>query len=197
MSAAIPTDSEVGAMTTAQLVASYNGLAFAAGVNPVKKFETAAVGRVRLTKVCATLRARVADAGKERSARQMTEISPALNSATVEGAKVEKPAKVDADSVERKAIAAKVFDDAPAPSAAKAAVEAALKTVGATPKKTPAAKAEKKASCAGRVREMVADGRTNAEIWAVVQPEFGLSDDKKWYPGWYRADAIRRAGKTP
>jgi hypothetical protein len=35
--------------------------------------------------------------------------------------------------------------------------------------------------------------KMNAEIWAIIQPQFNLSDDKKWYPGWYRAADIRRA----
>ena len=49
MSAYIPTAEEVELMTSSDLVKSYNGLAFAAGVKQVKKFETRAVGIKRLT----------------------------------------------------------------------------------------------------------------------------------------------------
>lgn len=54
------------------------------------------------------------------------------------------------------------------------------------------AKAERKETCASAIRALVRKGKTNPEIWAVVQGAFGLSDDKKWYPGWYRAQMVRK-----
>jgi hypothetical protein len=47
-------------------------------------------------------------------------------------------------------------------------------------------------SIADAVRRMVRAGKSNAEIWSDIQPSFGLSADKKWYPAWYRAEMKRK-----
>jgi hypothetical protein len=74
----------------------------------------------------------------------------------------------------------------------RAAVQAAEK-----PASKPAANAEKPArvTVASAVRALVAEGKTNEEIWQVIQPQFALGDDKRWYASWYRWDMARRAAK--
>ena len=64
-------------------------------------------------------------------------------------------------------------------------------TSKAKPKKAPAA--SQGPTIAGRIRELVAKGKSNAEIWAVIQPEFDIADDKRWYPSWYRGKFARDA----
>lgn len=39
---------------------------------------------------------------------------------------------------------------------------------------------------ASTIRALVDQGKTNVEIWAIIQSQFSLSDDKRWYPSWYR-----------
>lgn len=65
-------------------------------------------------------------------------------------------------------------------------------------KKTKAAKpaTEKKVTCASRAKELILQGKSNKEVFAILQPEFNLPDKHSWYPGWYRHD-LRRAGKLP
>ena len=48
-------------------------------------------------------------------------------------------------------------------------------------------------TCSYVVRSMIAAGKTNAEIWAVIQPRFNLTDKQKNYPSWYRSAMKRGA----
>lgn len=41
------------------------------------------------------------------------------------------------------------------------------------------------------VRELVQQGKSNAEIWAIIQPKFQLNGGKRHYPAWYRAEMKR------
>lgn len=41
-------------------------------------------------------------------------------------------------------------------------------------------------------RELIVAGKTNLEVWAVIQKEFDLDDSKKSYPAWYRSDCRRK-----
>lgn len=50
-------------------------------------------------------------------------------------------------------------------------------------------------SIGGTIRELHAAGKTNDEIWAVIQPQFSMADTKKWYVSWYIWDAKRKAAK--
>ena len=52
---------------------------------------------------------------------------------------------------------------------------------------------EPRVTVSSRARDLIRDGQTNEEVWAVLQAEFNLDDSKKHYPGWYRA-AMARAG---
>jgi len=73
-----------------------------------------------------------------------------------------------------------------APKKTKKTAVTALRTT-AQPK---AAKAPR-VSVASRCRELFAT-HTNEEIFAILQAELGLGEDKRWYPAWYRADAKRK-----
>lgn len=42
------------------------------------------------------------------------------------------------------------------------------------------------------VRGLVRAGRSNAEIWKVIQPKFHLDEDKRYYPAWYRGEMKRK-----
>lgn len=52
--------------------------------------------------------------------------------------------------------------------------------------KAPKEPKPERVTVASTIRGLVDEGKTNAEIWAVIQPRFTLSDDKRWYPSWYR-----------
>lgn len=66
----------------------------------------------------------------------------------------------------------------------------------AKPTKKGAVSAPRAANGGGTVsdeiRRLIKAGRTNAEIWAEVQPRFGLADNKRHYPAWYRSELRRR-----
>lgn len=72
---------------------------------------------------------------------------------------------------------------------AKAAAE---KTAEKKAAKKTSARKNGKPTVANAIRELVRAGKDNDAIWAKIQPQFKLSDDKKWYPGWYRAEMIRK-----
>lgn len=46
---------------------------------------------------------------------------------------------------------------------------------------------------AGTIKRLIAEGKTNEEVWKIVQPKFNLSDEKRNYPAWYRADMKRKS----
>lgn len=58
-----------------------------------------------------------------------------------------------------------------------------------------------KLTVAGFIRSLVDQGKTNEEIWKLAQPKFKMPEAHRHYPGWYRAEmmrkkiAARRAGK--
>lgn len=51
-----------------------------------------------------------------------------------------------------------------------------------------------KVTVSSRSRDLIRKGMTNPQVFAALQKEFGLSDDKKWYPCWYR-NQMRRKGE--
>lgn len=74
-----------------------------------------------------------------------------------------------------------------------------LKELAANPKAEKPAKAPKqpkelKITVSARARELIREGNSNEQVWVVLQAEFKLDDNKKHYPGWYRA-AMTRAGQ--
>ena len=58
--------------------------------------------------------------------------------------------------------------------------------------KQPAAKREAARTVSTVARELIVAGKTNLEVWAVIQKEFDLDDSKKSYPAWYRSDCKRK-----
>jgi hypothetical protein len=44
------------------------------------------------------------------------------------------------------------------------------------------------------VEGLILDGKSNADVWAVIKPQFKLSDDKRWYPSWFRS-RLKRTGR--
>jgi len=55
---------------------------------------------------------------------------------------------------------------------------------------------EKRVSCRSRCQELIRQGLSNSEIWAIIQPEFNMPAGHKHYPGWYRGE-MKRLAKTP
>ena len=41
-------------------------------------------------------------------------------------------------------------------------------------------------------RQLIAEGKTNEEVWSIVKPLFDMPDTKKGYPAWYRADMKKK-----
>ena len=73
-------------------------------------------------------------------------------------------------------------------------VEDAVRSLQKPVKKAKAAKVAKepKITLASSIRHLVAQGKTNAEIFE----ELKLPADKRWYPAWYRAAEVRKAAKA-
>ena len=46
------------------------------------------------------------------------------------------------------------------------------------------------------IEALIYAGKTNAEIWAIVQPKFQMPETRKTYPSWYRWN-LKRLGKLP
>lgn len=78
---------------------------------------------------------------------------------------------------------------------------AAKKTKAATKaKKGGEEKATRKRgpSAASRFRELIMEGKkTDDQIFAIVQKEFGLDDNKRSYVKWYRNDLAKKGEKVP
>jgi hypothetical protein len=49
-------------------------------------------------------------------------------------------------------------------------------------------------TCCGVAYELIKQGKTNQEVWEVIQPMFNLDDKKRHYPSWYRCH-LRRIGE--
>lgn len=199
MSVAIPTQTEVELMTPAKLIATFNSLAPTINLKTVKKFETRQIGIKRLTQVVDVLLAQVAKAGEARKANGIIQHGEFLRSvdvleaSAVQNGGTQAPNTLieEAPPAVIPAKLAKTSKEKVAELAAKAGVKAAK-----APKAAPEPKAEKAAAVtvASRCRELALSGKTNQEIWAIVQPEFSLPAEKKSYPGWYRAQ-LKREGK--
>lgn len=61
------------------------------------------------------------------------------------------------------------------------------------PKKPTKPRDKNTETCSYVARAMITDGKTNAEVWAVIQPRFNLTDAQKHYPSWYRSAMKRGA----
>lgn len=63
---------------------------------------------------------------------------------------------------------------------------------GAGKSSVPNIKPTGSSSISQTARELILDGKTNQEVWAVLKSEFNLDDSKKHYPTWYRCELKRR-----
>lgn len=42
------------------------------------------------------------------------------------------------------------------------------------------------------IKTLILDGKTNKEIWDIIQPSFKMEDNKRHYPAWYRSQMKRK-----
>ena len=42
------------------------------------------------------------------------------------------------------------------------------------------------------IKNLIRDGKTNKEIWEIIQPQFNMGEDKRHYPSWYRSQMKRK-----
>ena len=49
------------------------------------------------------------------------------------------------------------------------------------------------ATIAATCRELISAGKDNQQIFKTLQKKFGVSDDKRHYPQWYRREMERQA----
>lgn len=54
----------------------------------------------------------------------------------------------------------------------------------------------KKMGISATARELILSGKTNQEVWEVLQQQFNLDDSKRHYPTWYRCE-MKRTGLLP
>jgi len=78
----------------------------------------------------------------------------------------------------------------PGSQTAKKAEKASIRAASAEIK----AAAPRTETVSGVMRGMIIEGKSNSEIWESCKVRFGLGDEKKGYPGWYRSQ-LRRQGK--
>lgn len=45
------------------------------------------------------------------------------------------------------------------------------------------------------MRDLISKGKTNEEVFAAAKRRFGIGDEKKHYPGWYRSQ-LKRAKRS-
>lgn len=79
--------------------------------------------------------------------------------------------------------------------AAAAHLAALLQPKPAVKEAAPAVKESKPAKRTGisqTARDLILAGKTNVEVWALLQAQFGLDDSKKHYPTWYRSELKRK-----
>lgn len=53
---------------------------------------------------------------------------------------------------------------------------------------------EKKITVTSVTEGLIQSGKSNPDVWAVIKGQFKLSDDKRWYPSWFRS-RLKRQGK--
>lgn len=59
-------------------------------------------------------------------------------------------------------------------------------------------KKEKKVTISSYIRDLILDGKSNAQILSKLETKYGAEwlEDKRHYPAWYRAE-LRRKGQLP
>jgi len=123
------------------------------------------------------------------------EMATAKKSATAE-TKQAKAADAKANSKTTKA--APAAKKATVAKAAPAAKPAATKPAKAAPAKKASSDGEKKPSAAQMFKDLIMEGKkTDDQIFATVQKEFGLDDSKRGYVKWYRNDLTKKGMNPP
>ena len=46
------------------------------------------------------------------------------------------------------------------------------------------------------IKDLIMSGKSNSEIWDIIQPKYNLDEKKKVFAGWYRGD-MKRKGLAP
>jgi hypothetical protein len=65
-----------------------------------------------------------------------------------------------------------------------------------TSKTAPKADTPKRDGISATARALILDGKTNQEVWDVLQAKFNLDHSKRHYPTWYRCE-MKRTGLLP
>lgn len=116
------------------------------------------------------------------------------------------PKEIEMATIKKAASAAAKTETAAKAKAAKPAAKTAVTKASAPAKttkttKAPAAKkeaGEKKPSAANMFKDLIMEGKlTDDQIFAKVQKEFGLDDNKRSYVKWYRNDLTKKGMKPP
>lgn len=117
------------------------------------------------------------------------------------------PKEIEMATTKKAASAAAKTETAAKAKAAKPAAKTAVtketkaKAAPAKTAKAPAAKkeaGEKKPSAANMFKDLIMEGKlTDDQIFAKVQKEFGLDDNKRSYVKWYRNDLTKKGMKPP
>lgn len=55
------------------------------------------------------------------------------------------------------------------------------------------AKKEPRVTVASFMRDLIKGGKSNEEVFAAAQKKFGIGEEKKHYPSWYRCEMRRSA----
>jgi hypothetical protein len=192
----LPTNEELARLPGSSLLAEHNRLADLLGKTATRRFPTHADGVRRTAQLAAQIRADLAR--RAEVARLAQPVAPPVPPPpTIVPATKPNGAGPSLATLGARSAKADDAEHAAGPAidvgkkarrAAKAAVTTSKAPKAAAPK-TPTVRAP---SVSSRCRELLAT-HDNADIFAILQKEFGVGDNKKGYPGWYRADAARRA----
>jgi hypothetical protein len=108
------------------------------------------------------------------------------------------PAKKTARKPAPKAAVAKESGAANAAAERKAIMQRVLGTAKKAPAAAAAkpAKKEPRVSMWGTARELIAAGKTNADVLALLRERFALPEEHNFYPVWYRAYAVKHGVVT-
>ncbi len=167
---ALPSTAAIASMAHPDLIATYNAFASTNGQNPVRRFATRSDGVKRLTALADALRA-----------KGITEAS-----APTEFPVIAKAKDVPAPKSPKAKAQAKPVKPTPSPKAKPATVKASAK-----PQPTKIVIGQR-GTLGARLRELINDGLDNAAIWAIVQPEYDLEDNKRGYVSGQRIYMAKR-----
>lgn len=70
-------------------------------------------------------------------------------------------------------------------------IEAANKHLETHAKKQAVVR-RKKETCSDVARKLILKGKSNEQVWKILQLQFGLDETKSYYPTWYRNELKRK-----